>query len=227
MLGFTGLTGARMRLMPATLLLALGYASAPAVLQIDIPRALVDDSCQGRIHASMRIEGRATSLPTTAVTGPDGYPACYHLLFSYDRLLQESLPVIQVDLQVGEQAQSWTPPRGSLYYLRGPAFPVSGNFEQSPPCPASAAVPETRLSGILPYPCRGNSVVRFSLAQPGMARLRVLNLLGEPVETLVAQELAAGAQTCAFHGRGLDNGLYLLVLEAGGVRQTSRLLLMR
>ena len=199
---------------------------SPAMLQIEIPEDLVTGSCQGRIHASLFLEGQSSPLPSTAVAGPDGFPRKFHLLFAYDQQV-ESRPVERVELQVGEAAQTWAPPRGSLYYMKGPAFPVAGAFQPASPCPQAAVPAQTGILSILPYPCHGTSTVHFALENPGPVRLRVYNLVGDVVERLVEQDLVAGSQWATFHGQALESGLYLLVLDACGKRLTSRLLLLK
>jgi len=74
-----------------------------------------------------------------------------------------------------------------------------------------------------PNPFRGSTSIEFQLPKAGKASLKVYNILGQAVATLVDGELAAGRHQVAFNARGLANGIYLYRLEAGGQRLTRKL----
>ena len=84
------------------------------------------------------------------------------------------------------------------------------------------------------YPNPFNSSTTFSLALPQRTRasLRIFNLSGEAVQTLFEGELAAGQHRFNWQGgnsRGeaMPSGVYYGVLQAGGERQTRKIVLMR
>jgi hypothetical protein len=67
----------------------------------------------------------------------------------------------------------------------------------------------------------GASVLRFGLARPGRAELRVLDAAGRQVRTLLAGEIAAGEHRVAWDGRDdggrpVAAGLYFVRLAADG-----------
>jgi flagellar hook assembly protein FlgD len=57
--------------------------------------------------------------------------------------------------------------------------------------------------------------------------LKIYNLLGEEVATLVAEQRAAGIHRFNWDARGLASGVYLYRLEAGEFVQAKKLILMR
>jgi hypothetical protein len=80
-----------------------------------------------------------------------------------------------------------------------------------------------------PNPSRyGQSSIPFSLPQSSEVTLRIINLSGRSVKTLVTQEMNAGDHVVAwdgrdFRGQGVPSGLYLYQLEALGVEATRKL----
>lgn len=81
----------------------------------------------------------------------------------------------------------------------------------------------THLAPARPTPFRDRTTLSFELAAPGEARLEVFDLRGARVRTLARGSLAAGRHTLEWRGDAdggarLAPGLYLVRLEAGGVR---------
>jgi len=57
--------------------------------------------------------------------------------------------------------------------------------------------------------------------------LKVYDVLGNEVATLVDEELPAGEYEVEFEGRGLSSGLYFYKLSAGDFIQTKKMILMK
>lgn len=80
----------------------------------------------------------------------------------------------------------------------------------------------------VPNPSNGEVAVAFSLPQPASGSLRIYDLRGRLVTTLVHGTLAGGRSTLAWDGRASDgtvvaSGVYWAVLDADGRRATTRL----
>ena len=90
---------------------------------------------------------------------------------------------------------------------------------------AQAAKTETALLPTRPNPSRGEAVVAFSLAEAGAARVAVVDVLGREVAVLAQGTAEAGTHEATV--QGLAPGTYLVVLETGGARTTSRLTVVR
>jgi hypothetical protein len=69
--------------------------------------------------------------------------------------------------------------------------------------------------------------MRFQLAASGFASLKVYDVLGREVRTLVSEELETGSYETTFDASGVASGVYLYRLQAGEFTQTRRLLLLR
>jgi hypothetical protein len=78
-----------------------------------------------------------------------------------------------------------------------------------------------------PNPFNPSTTVRFSLPQRSDVTLKVFDVLGREVATLVDGSLHAGEHSVAFDARGLPSGVYLYHLRAGSFHDVKRLLLLR
>ncbi|MGB2960605.1 MAG: M14 family zinc carboxypeptidase [Bacteroidota bacterium] len=78
-----------------------------------------------------------------------------------------------------------------------------------------------------PNPFNPATTIRYSLPRRGHVMLKVFDLLGREVETLVDEVRSAGAHSVRFDAGGLAAGVYLYRLTAGGGSQTRKLLLLR
>lgn len=101
----------------------------------------------------------------------------------------------------------------------------------------AAAMASTGISAPAAYPARpnpfaGESEITFALPQAARAELRVYDVRGRLVRTLVNEPRAAGVYHERWDGRSEDGrtvsgGIYLVQFRAGGVTQTQRLLRLR
>ncbi|MCB9474461.1 MAG: T9SS type A sorting domain-containing protein [Candidatus Delongbacteria bacterium] len=78
-----------------------------------------------------------------------------------------------------------------------------------------------------PNPFNPSTRIDFSLADTGPARLDVYSLQGTRVAQLVNGMLSGGSHSVTFDGTGLASGIYIYSLEAGGQRESRRMLLVK
>ena len=78
-----------------------------------------------------------------------------------------------------------------------------------------------------PNPASGSSLISFALERGGPASLKVYDLSGRLVSTLVNGSLPAGSHEVRFNGRGIPGGVYFYRLEAGNQSATRKLVLVR
>jgi hypothetical protein len=57
--------------------------------------------------------------------------------------------------------------------------------------------------------------------------LKIFNLLGEEVATLVSEKLSTGSHTYTWNAYGYASGVYLYRLEAEGFVETRKMILMK
>jgi len=78
-----------------------------------------------------------------------------------------------------------------------------------------------------PNPFNPTTHIRFRIADFGFVSLKVSDILGREVRTVVNENLQPGSYEKAFDAAGLSSGVYLYRLEAGHLTQTRRLILLR
>ncbi len=78
-----------------------------------------------------------------------------------------------------------------------------------------------------PNPFNPGTEVRFRIGDLGFVSLKVFDVLGREVATLVNGDLRPGTYERTFDGTGLATGIYIARLECGGLVLTSKLLLLR
>ena len=78
-----------------------------------------------------------------------------------------------------------------------------------------------------PNPFNPNTKIRFDLAKTGPALLRLFDLSGREIATLVNARLTAGQHEYLWDARNVPSGVYLYRLEALGYSATGRVTLMK
>ncbi len=67
-----------------------------------------------------------------------------------------------------------------------------------------------------PNPFNPATHIKFHIAESGPVTLKVYDILGNEIKTLLSEEKSPGDYSVVFDGRGLSSGIYLYVLKAGG-----------
>ncbi|MFO8029604.1 MAG: T9SS type A sorting domain-containing protein, partial [Cyclonatronaceae bacterium] len=78
-----------------------------------------------------------------------------------------------------------------------------------------------------PNPFNPTTQINFELGQSGMATLKVYDVLGREVATLVNSELSAGAHSVNFDAANLASGTYTYRLEANGFVLSRKMMLVK
>jgi len=78
-----------------------------------------------------------------------------------------------------------------------------------------------------PNPFNPSTTIEFSLPRSGYVRLKVLNVLGEVVATLVNEELNVGTYTTQWNASRMASGVYFYRLQTGDFVDTKKLLLLK
>ena len=97
----------------------------------------------------------------------------------------------------------------------------------------SDALPKrTRLHENFPNPFNAETQIGFDLAHPGEVRLRIVNSLGQHVNTMVDDRLAAGTYRIVWNGtdaagKAVASGTYLSILQTSEFEQVRSLTLLK
>ena len=78
-----------------------------------------------------------------------------------------------------------------------------------------------------PNPFNPSTKISYTLANKTFVTLKVFNILGKEIATLVSSEQDAGSYAVDFKGSGLQSGVYFYRIEAGNFLQTKKMLLMK
>jgi hypothetical protein len=131
-----------------------------------------------------------------------------------------------------ETAQSYrftdaTPPFEAdalTYRLR--QVDLDGSVSYSEPVTIQQTVEEALLRAPFPNPTRGQATVQFAVPERQQVTLRLYDVLGRRVRTLVDGP-RAGRQQAQVDVSDLSSGVYFLRLQADGQVQTTRLTVVR
>ncbi len=185
------------------------------------------EGVQGAVVFAMGQNGIAAS----AVTGADG---------SYS---MDNLPAGTYKIRISGAGMQTSWYGGATENEAEPVVLESGNMPASVDLEVdqtvtsvdggSSLVPEVfSLEQNYPNPFNPSTTIRFSVPVTAKVTLRIYNVLGQNVRTLVNETLEAGVHTVQWlgvddNGRQLSSGVYLLQLEAGDVHLTKRMVLMK
>ncbi|GEM_PF-1410424 len=86
---------------------------------------------------------------------------------------------------------------------------------------------EYRLEQNHPNPFNPATTIRFALPHSAHVTLRIFDLVGREIATLVDDELAAGRHETRWEANGVESGVYLYQLRAGEFVETKRLLVVK
>jgi hypothetical protein len=78
-----------------------------------------------------------------------------------------------------------------------------------------------------PNPFNPITTIEFDLPKTSEVRLKIFNILGEELATLVSDRLSAGSYSYEWDASNLASGVYLYRLQAGDYVETRKMVLMR
>ena len=94
--------------------------------------------------------------------------------------------------------------------------------------PITVTIPENySLSQNYPNPFNPMTKINFSITKSGMTTLKVYDLLGKEVSTLINQNMSAGTYAVDFDGAKLSSGVYFYRLEVNGFSEVKRMTLLK
>jgi hypothetical protein len=78
-----------------------------------------------------------------------------------------------------------------------------------------------------PNPFNPSTVIRYRIAEPSMVVLKVYDVLGRELTTLVHERQAAGQYSIVFNAQSLSSGTYFYRLTAGEFTSIKKMLLVK
>ncbi|MCH6575596.1 MAG: T9SS type A sorting domain-containing protein, partial [Bacteroidetes bacterium] len=119
-----------------------------------------------------------------------------------------------------------------IYYYRLKQIDNDGSYEFSKTIEVNFNVPiKFELSQNYPNPFNPSTTISFNLPKSGVVTLKVYNLMGEEIKTLVEGYREAGIYTVNFNAESavgeLASGMYLYRLSTNGFTETKKLVWMK
>ena len=86
---------------------------------------------------------------------------------------------------------------------------------------------EYALGQNYPNPFNPQTIITYSLPDAGSVTLRVFNVIGQEVATLVNGVKGAGHHQVVFDASGMSSGLYLYLIQVNGFTASRRMLVLK
>ncbi len=93
--------------------------------------------------------------------------------------------------------------------------------------PNSRTIAAYRLDQNCPNPFNPSTVIDYQLRENSLVTMKVYDVLGREVATLVSEHQIAGNHSVTFDARNLPSGMYLYRLQAGSYEQTKKLTVLK
>ena len=128
-----------------------------------------------------------------------------------------------------------------IYYALVPYYSLENTYSNPGWMPVTAeinykamdstfAVTSTALENSLsnyPNPFNPTTKINYSTKEKGNVELKIFDLLGSEIATLVNEEKTPGNYEVFFDASNLSSGVYLYTIKAGSFVQTRKMLLMK
>lgn len=123
-------------------------------------------------------------------------------------------------------------PDGNTAYIGcfgGSGYPLAQKVEKlvSVEDQGEIVVNGYKLSQNYPNPFNPTTKINFELSASGFTTLKIYDMLGNEVATLVQNELTAGSHSVNFNAANLASGTYLYQLNVNGTRITNKMILLK
>jgi hypothetical protein len=202
------------------LLFSLSPVALWANLQIDVPIDIFPENpVLDEIGATMVLAENPVSYPLSMLSGPDGFPLMYHLIFAYDEELTGGV-VEEILLEYGNCSSSWIPDPFTVFYGQGPMFPFDGLFDPfSADCIdvdlGSLEIPASMtILGASPNPFNPSTRIDFHLARADQVALLVFDLAGHQLLHIPAKPYAPGQHSIELDAADWASGIYIYQLRS-------------
>lgn len=84
-----------------------------------------------------------------------------------------------------------------------------------------------RLNNAYPNPFNPTTVISYYLPEAGFVSLKIYDILGKEIASLVNEKKEAGSHKVAFNAKDLASGMYIYTIQANGQVQSKKMLLLK
>jgi hypothetical protein len=120
-----------------------------------------------------------------------------------------------------------SPTRGKQFSYRLKQIDNDGQFEFSKIIEVSLTANNFTLYQNYPNPFNPTTTIKYQIPESRFVTLKIYNLLGEELLTLLSEEIPIGSYEVKFDGTSLPSGAYFYRLQAGDFLETKMMVLMK
>ncbi len=201
-----------------------GWGPWGGALRVDTTRKMYDDATHGDAVAGDSIFTRTYAYTTSDILGQEfkfgigggdneaGYGNNHYYI------IDDSGPTATVASQYGSIS---------------PKFYTAWDFDLGRPNVVTEVADEVgipyvfTLSQNYPNPFNPTTAIRFSIPTEDLVTLKVFNVLGQELATVVNERLKAGIHTVTFDASKLSTGVYFYQINAGQFVETKKMVLLK
>lgn len=129
---------------------------------------------------------------------------------------------IVIELPLNDLGVAWVGMNGSAYGLYFNRYSLTSIIGNDGETPATYS-----LSQNYPNPFNPTTKISFSIPKSEFVSLKVYDLLGREVSTLVNQQMATGKYSIDFNASKLSSGVYFYRLNAGSYTETKKMIIQK
>ena len=78
-----------------------------------------------------------------------------------------------------------------------------------------------------PNPFNPTTTIEFYIPQTDYVTIKIFDIVGREIATLMNRELVTGHQTITWNGKNVSSGIYFIKLESGELVQTKKMVLLK
>ena len=168
---------------------------------------------------------------TLTINGPSFNGFLYTYGYSSTSGIIQEAPGSQMDMRVRFIGQTGPRMFESPYTMPLDIWSNSAMPEEEGPVTSIRELPNAPLVYSLgqnyPNPFNPATKIRFSVAEPGLVTLKVYNLLGQEVATLLNNEMKSGSYEVDFNAASYSSGVYFYTITANNYKATKKMILMK
>jgi endoglucanase len=175
-------------------------------------------------HRPSASDGIADPVPGLLTGGPDQYRSDPVLQAIFTSSTPPALCYVDTlpSYASNEIAINWNAPLVFVlgYFVGSGSTSLEGSRGAMHP-------PHIRLDQNFPNPFNPSTVIPFGLPSRAFVSLKVFDVIGREVSTIVSEELTSGSYARQWNAVGFPSGVYFCRLQAGMFTETKKLLLLR
>ncbi len=186
-----------------------------------IPERDVNNNPYEHVYAVASLDGGTTWRPAVDITPGSGFDAAFP---SIPDFVQDTLYVSYLaDALAGNfLSNNHSQTQVAVMWLRVPVSVIASAGQPGGELPQTYSLKQN-----YPNPFNPSTTIRFTLPKEEFVTLKVYNMLGQEIRTLVNEIRQAGEYGAAFDAVNLPSGVYLYRLSAGSYLDTKKMVLMK